>query len=817
MFNLEELSSGQAHQKLLEQECLVEGGIRYREQTTNLIQDKAESRTDYGKKLAATTVKPLADAIRVFLAESAKGPGRGMIAANHLALIEPEIAAYIGVKTILDSISTRSYYQTAASAIGGRIEDELRLTRFEGESKPLYAKCLENFNNSPDAHNTKYRRRVLLRAMAKFEISWKEWSTNDKFHVGSKIIDLLIQSTGLVQLARNTERNNTTIYLEATDALVEKLNEWRENGEVTHPERQPMVCPPKPWTTPFDGGYYTKRLRSNMVKTMLRGHQVELAGADMEPVYRAVNALQDTPWKINTRMLDIINQVWDAGLEVGDMASRLLIPKEPEPEFISDDPQSVEKWKEWKLRVSESFRQNRRNDSKRIQTLRILSLSEKFKNYPAIWFPIRLDFRGRMYAIPHSLNPQASDLAKGVLTLAEGKPLGERGAWWLAVHLANTYGYDKVPLRDRRLWTLKNYERIVATAADPLADLWWTEADKPFQFLAACLEWAGFSEEGNGYVCSLPIMVDGSCNGLQHFSAILRDEVCGTHVNMTDSPTPSDIYATVAERVKALLRANTDTYASIWLAYGIDRNMTKRPTMVLPYGGTMEAVKQYTYEYCLEQADAEKARPGTGKANPFGRDLRKACNWLASTIWKAMDDVVVGPRKAMDWLREVSKTVAAENLPLTWTTPAGFLVQQRYPDLRKVRVKTKIGDQVIMVTLHENKPSLDKRKQAQAIPPNFVHSLDAAALMLTVNACQDQGVHSFAAIHDSYGTLPADMDTLATTLRQVFVKLYSERDVLADLAAEIGGVLPEGKTLPLAPDKGSLDLNGVLKSEFFFS
>src|SRR5207244_2244210 len=116
----------------------------------------------------------------------------------------------------------------------------------------------------------------------------------DKLHVGAKMIDLIVSATGLIQVVRNEESANTTMHLQATDALAEKLADWRDRSEVMHPERQPMVCPPLPWSTPTDGGYLSPRAKTRLVKGV-KAHLIELAAAEMPAVYRSVNALQDTP------------------------------------------------------------------------------------------------------------------------------------------------------------------------------------------------------------------------------------------------------------------------------------------------------------------------------------------------------------------------------------------------------------------------------------------------------------------------------------------------------------------------------------------
>jgi hypothetical protein len=47
--------------------------------------------------------------------------------------------------------------------------------------------------------------------------------------------------------------------------------------------------------------------------------------------------------------------------------------------------------------------------------------------------------------------------------------------------------------------------------------------------------------------------MDGSCNGLQHFSALFRDEMGGRSVNLTNNDTPRDVYAEVSDNVGELL------------------------------------------------------------------------------------------------------------------------------------------------------------------------------------------------------------------------------------------------------------------------
>ena len=77
-------------------------------------------------------------------------------------------------------------------------------------------------------------------------------------------------------------------------------------------------------------------------------------------------------------------------------------------------------------------------------------------------------------------------------------------------------------------------------------------SDEPWQTLAACMEVEAALRCAEGtanYISHLPIHQDGSCNGLQHYAALGRDQVGAESVNLTPSERPGDVYATVAALV----------------------------------------------------------------------------------------------------------------------------------------------------------------------------------------------------------------------------------------------------------------------------
>lgn len=92
------------------------------------------------------------------------------------------------------------------------------------------------------------------------------------------------------------------------------------------------------------------------------------------------------------------------------------------------------------------------------------------KDEERFYYPHNLDFRGRAYPLHPYLNHLGSDLCRGILEFAEGRPLGKSGLQWLKIHLANLYrsGVDKLSNDGRLSFTENHLEDIFDSADRPL-------------------------------------------------------------------------------------------------------------------------------------------------------------------------------------------------------------------------------------------------------------------------------------------------------------------------------------------------------------
>jgi DNA-directed RNA polymerase len=638
----------------------------------------------------------------------------------------------------------------------------------------------------------------------------------------------------------------------------------------------PMVVKPLDWTDPFNGGYLSQDVqgRQALVKTSNSNYLTELAdtAATMPVVYESINALQSSRWRINATLHRTLREVWELGHPVAKLPSRDDIRMCPCPSCGASIPlpslntrgstehgcfSDEEVLRLWKQKAYECHSENVSLRSKRLALAKTLRIAETYADFEAIYFPYQLDFRGRIYAIP-TFNPQGNDVTKALLHFADAKPIEDGvAAGWLAIHGANVYGYDKASLEDRIQWVEDHEQEIIASAEDPLSNTFWHGADKPWQFLAFCFEWAGFCREGYGFMSRLPIALDGSCSGIQHFSAMLRDRIGGRAVNLLPSDKPHDIYQMVCDKVVDKLKAEvaelgstiaqamattepspsqgnenlklkpeaiaeiaeaTGEYsrgllAAGWLSLMPNRKTTKRQVMTLPYGSTRFSCREYTEEWMMDRIKELGV-------SPFSKAiLFKASQFMSDLIWDSISEVVVAARKAMDWLQDCAKVVADEELPVYWTTPVGFRVMQQYRNTNSRRVKTKLGDAIVKLSLQEEETTIDKRRMANAISPNVVHSLDASHLMMTVAYAKDNGIDHFSLIHDSFGCHAADTHLFSACIRKAFVDLYEENDVIEDLRQQFIRQVTtgdEGK-IPACPSKGDLDLHEVLQSDFAFA
>jgi DNA-directed RNA polymerase len=551
-----------------------------------------------------------------------------------------------------------------------------------------------------------------------------------------------------------------------------------------------------------------------MIKQTNRRYLEELTNrwSEFPDVTKSINIMQKTEWVINKPIYDLLKTCVENDYALGKLPinpESMELP--PKPFDIATNPESKT---EWKRKAQKVYKNRAKSKSKYIQVRQILSEAEYFINEGGFFYPYQLDFRGRIYPKPAMLSPQSADYSRALIKFKFGRKMTDDEAFQdFAIAGAGLFGeVDKEELEVRLKWVEDNSQKFIECAENPLEFTWWCDGDKPFCFLAWCYEYKAFadSDYSPDFITTLPLQSDCSNSGLQHYSAMMLDEIGGKATNLIPSNKPSDVYGLVANKVVMKLRDKNNDLAKKWLDYGVDRKLCKKPVMCLPYSLTQYSCRQYLEDHVVKEYNERN------RQHEFGEDLFHATQWLTPIVWEAINEIIQGAKEIMKFLKEVSRLVASENLPVTWTTPLGLPIFMSCYKRESKRVKTQMGDSIIKLSLASDTKIIDKRKTGQSICPNFIHSLDASVLQLAVVKANELGVDTFSLIHDSFGVLAPDVRLMARALREAFCEIYG-RDVLANFAVEMKQMLSEKnqKKFPNIPQKGNLDLEQVKHSIFF--
>ncbi len=869
-FEPEELARIQVEREIAMKTAGIE---RFHANNARMIREGSYSDTDWARRIIRELVDPMAQAIDAFIEYYSNRRGRPNIALKYLTLLSSREASFIAIKVIMDCLIKKQAISTVSTALGAKIEDQVRFASL-ANAAPVYIKKVALSLKKNKSRKYNHRHNVLAHTEDKlatpnpnFETKvtrWKSWPEKDKMHLGSFLIDLcgkhvLFNGEPIIKKVVVTYGNcKREAFIEPSEVIMDWIDRYKEAMEAMSPAFTPCVVQPKDWTSPNNGGYHIEELSGTLPLVKGRKSQVNrLTRKQMPAVYQCVNNLQSVPWRIKDEVLDVLKEVFtnDLGLAIPYTGVRKkAFPDPPIPSEYSElrgdqlkDALTEEEWAqfvEWKRQRRIEYDKESKRKSELLKLHRLISSAEQYRVFEELFFVYTLDFRGRVYCRSDTVSPQGDDIQKSLIEFAEGKPLGKEGYYWLAVHGAGELGKDKIPFDERVALIEAMEDEIRDICCDPYTFKSWVAADKPWQFLSWCFEWNRMLEwrdAGNtieDFVTRLPIAMDGSCSGIQHYSAILRDPVGGAAVNLVPSPAPRDIYRDVAQvalvKLNSLTRETTDPATILIINTllsaegGINRNITKKAVMTLPYGSTFKRCLESisTYFAKLKETEDKLAKVVGRKPNKVintstnkgldGLPMQQSCEvYLAKIVWDSIGEVVVAAREGMKYIQQVASYVAKRGQSLEWVTPTGFIVNQLELDSSKQIVKTQLFGETYLTLKNETKKVLVRRMRTSSAP-NFIHSMDASHLTFTVNACMQAGIEHLAVIHDSFGTHACNVPLMRNILRQELVRMYEENDVFKEFHEYNEGLLCEAIPIPL-PERMGLDLKVMMNSDYCFA
>ena len=660
--------------------------------------------------------------------------------------------------------------------------------------------------------------------------------------------------------SRNTKKS-IDISDVGTEWLIEN-NEFIRDITLSY---LPMVIEPQDWTVDH-GGYYDQGIYDTygLIKGYSRKKTARLYEdypEGFDTLMKTINTIQKTPFRVNETVWQAVNWVHQneinlerkgipeyisgyvkyLGEEKADEffnLKRMLIREETGNltvdsrtsllnfvKSVVEGSESLEEtdiWKEWATIRKMVIKHARSESSKRILVNNTLEDSKLFLDED-IYFCYNADYRGRIYPLAGQFSPQGSDISRGMLEFANAVTVDPRydedALRQIRIVTANNWGEDKISLDDREMWTAFNTDWIVDCALNFRENKEWMKADKPFLFLQSCLEIAKMVEaiENNStFKSTMPIAFDGSCNGIQHYSALFLDPMGAKSVNLTKGEVPSDVYQIVANKALDIAKNGTTKIAQLVVQLNeqtsgklFGRKVAKRSVMTLPYGVSKRSSNIYVHETVDEVLRGVKLT---------GNDKKAVKKFMGDAIWQGILLVVEKPVTGKEYFQAVAQEMAIWDEGLLWFTPTGFPVTQtlKKRDVKSNLIRVTIEGLTVQRKYPKYLTEIDGGEQANAIAPNFVHSYDSAHLQLSINEGAAEGMTNFLVIHDSFSTDCISAGRFNHIIREQFVNMYSANDWINHFHDTCEAVI-DHDLLVERQELGNFDINEVLESEYFFA
>ena len=441
------------------------------------------------------------------------------------------------------------------------------------------------------------------------QLSCALWSNELELEVGQKMIDLAQEAKIVAEYTKvNDDKGFNYLKLEKT--FLEKMNDTDKRltyaASMTY---KPMIIEPLDWKGLHGGGFLPdegeeNRFDLSLIKAASKKDREALLNKEIPPsVLDAINQMQKTAFCVNEQMLEVLldyhedinylkkqnrvdfayyrilrevlsSSIYEASKDevYRHFSKTKFIQLTREKRLNSTDKKRIDKAvksiekqsniEKFKLDANiyyEIAKYKQGFDS-------IVNIAKEMKSYEKFYFVWRMDFRGRLYPQQTLLNPQSGDLPKSLLLFSEQKPLNKDGLDWFFIHAANCYGeVDKEPFEERVAWVKEKHEQILASARDYKKESFWKKAGDPLKFLAWCFEYARYVESPSEFKTGIPIAIDGSNNGFQHITALLKDSDGAKSVNVlpyfeNGALKVADFYAEVAEALKVLMQKEYDDF-----------------------------------------------------------------------------------------------------------------------------------------------------------------------------------------------------------------------------------------------------------------
>ncbi len=756
-----------------EKKLMQLGQARFMQRLESLQKVGRASSTTFGTRLISSALPGVDKVLKQNLAYTRLKP-----------IISTELMSFIGLSVVINELQPDTKFNTLAHSIGKAIVTECHAKEFK-LPKNLSRQKLEA---ALKKHNpTKYKKSDILR-MGAITLLAIEAKTNllimGKMNIGAREFRIVSPSQD---------------FLRYYDVYV------REN-EFLSPLKRPITVFPIQYDADLLGGYAFDVIKGRCglkYKERLQLERTQEHG-DIERIRTVMNSTQSVPYEIDSAVLDVAWELYTSDKAVAGLPEMQVdLPKPPKNQTKEEELVFMKHWRQVKAANNSLI-------GKRFNAARTLMLAREFVDEDHIYFPVYLDFRGRIYYSGDYLQPQGADLAKSLL-LFKSKKVIENDFFYF-VHGANCLGYSSESYQDRYNHIAKRKDDIKAIARNPIKhqDL-WVNAEEPFAYLAFALDCAKYLEDPENYESGLRCSADASSSGLQILSLLLRDEEGCKRTNVLPTPgkdKPSDIYMECVAilvdilKVDAASDSEVKPLAQYWLKFfeGKNlRNLVKRILMTTVYSLSAYGLRTYVQEWVNDN------RPSSNV------DTFKEDTYLSRRVNEAVNSTVKGAREGMDYIKDVTKQLANSNKYLELLMPNGFFFRNAYKKTKARNIVTKTQGHIYYTSYVVSGMQMVKPKAIAASVPNLIHALDACILYDVVESVPKS--LPFSLVHDSVFFRAGDVDIFYEQVRDSIQKIFTPNllEGFKDYSEQRTKVI-----LPDVPPLGTINFDDIADSDYIY-
>ena len=244
----------------LELKMINTGIARYRKSFNSRKERNGLASHESGQSLMMSVLNPFIKAIQDWIDNPEADGTHGNRDKMHQLVedLDAERLGYLAMTKVINGIANSTKLVPLATSIGVDLELEVRLRVWLEEDEMMAKMIIEKANKKS---TERHKKAGLIFKMNKDGVFDPAWVDIDKTKLGLKLVDLLIVSTGIVEVVNQTSGLKTYACLRAAAGTLEWIENYNTHREVARPRFSPCIVPPKDWEDISGGGWHNKILR----------------------------------------------------------------------------------------------------------------------------------------------------------------------------------------------------------------------------------------------------------------------------------------------------------------------------------------------------------------------------------------------------------------------------------------------------------------------------------------------------------------------------------------------------------------------------